>query len=166
MKHLLSAFHHDKHEVLKFILIIISCLLFIFVFFEFILISYWHIKEYVYPDRMVIVENKTIRDQSGEITNSFKPGFYETQVKSILSSLALPDQINESTYTTARKSLVELSVPKEYLDFHLSLVIKIDALLAAYNDAATSPSREHDLAVTFHSESLHQYLSSARWLKN
>jgi hypothetical protein len=163
MKHIFSAHHSDKHQILKFILITTSCLLFIIIFFEFILINYWQFKDYIYQDNKVSTENKTIRADSNALTKPLNPSVYESQVRSILSSLN-PEQINESTCTRVRENLVALSVPKEYLDFHLNLVIKIDALSSAFKEAALNPSREHDLALTGYSETLQVYLVSTKWL--
>ena len=165
MKHIFSAHTQDTHEVLKFILLICACIVGIFIFLDFVLLTYWQIKEYVYQPPHATSLSLNESSEMSSSTKPLQPGRYEVDVKTTLLAIRA-ESVDETVYTFVRETLLQLAVPKEYLDFHLALIIKIDNLLAAYDKASENPSREHDLLVTQHTQELESYLASITWLEN
>jgi hypothetical protein len=166
MKHIFSAHTQDTHEVLKFILLICTSLICIFICLDFVLLTYWQIKEYIYQPVHTTISAENVSSEVGiNGTKIIQPGRYEADVKTTLLSIRA-ESVDVSVYKFVRESLLQLAVPREYLDFHLALIIKIDTLLAAYDQASLNPSREHDLTITQQTQELETYLASINWLEN
>jgi hypothetical protein len=166
MKHIFSAHKQDTHEALKFILLICTSFICIFIFFDFVLLTYWQIKEYIYqPVHSTISSENVSSEVGGNETPVIQAGKYEADVKKTLLFIRA-ESVDVSVYRLIRENLLQLTVPREYLDFHLALIIKIDTLLTAFDQTSLNPSRELDLAITQQTKELKKYLASVYWLEN
>jgi len=165
MKHIFSAHTQDTHEVLKFILLICTSFICIFICLDFALLTYWQIKEYIYQPVHTTISAESVSSEANvNGTKVLQPGKYEADVKTTLLAIRA-EAVDESVYKFVREALLQLTVPREYLDFHLALIIKIDTLLTAYDQASLNPSREHDLMITQQTQELETYLASINWLE-
>ncbi len=149
----------EKYEGLRFSLYIASFLLVIFLLVEMVLLLYWSMLSFYSPGEL----EKSANFQSAPVTMTNSPQRlkinYLTQIETLTNNLNQAD-LDISNYQTIKADLLEIYVPKEYLDWHFRLVVAVDKILEFMILQSSSPSLEHEQLVSSQAAYISQYLTT------